>query len=66
MPLKDLMTQVKELNQEKYGQVYSNYDFYIVLDTGKEIYAGDYVEKYELNFHYITRFSNLKFICKVI
>jgi hypothetical protein len=38
----------------------------MVLDTGKEIFAGDFVDKYNLEFHYITRFSKLKFICKAI
>ena len=40
--------------------------FYIVLDTGKEIFHGDFVDKYNLIFHYITRFSKLQYICKAI
>lgn len=66
MPLAELMNQVIELNCEKNGQQYKEYDFYIVLDTGKEIFLSDYVDKYNLSFHYITRFSKLKYICKAI
>ena len=54
------------MNIENNGKEYENCDFYIVLDTGKEIFTGDFVDEYDLNFHYITRFSKLKYICKAI
>ena len=66
MSLADLMNQLIELNCEKNGKEYAEYDFYIVLDTGKEIFLSDYVDKYNLSFHYITRFSKLNYICKAI
>ena len=66
MSLKDLMTQVHKLNCETNDKEYENYDLYMVLDTGKEIFVGDFVDKYNLQFHYITRFSKLKYIFKAI
>jgi hypothetical protein len=66
MSLKDLMIQVHKLNCETNDNEYENYDLYMVLDTGKEIFVGDFVDKYNLQFHYITRFSKLKYIFKAI
>jgi len=60
------MNQVNKLNCETNSKEYKNCDLYMVLDTGKEIFVGDFVDKYDLNFHYITRFSKLKYICKAI
>ena len=66
MTLAELMNQLIQSNCEKNGKEYAEYDFYIVLDTGKEIFLSDYVDKYNLSFHYITRFSKLNYICKAI
>jgi hypothetical protein len=66
MPLIDLMNQVSKINCEQNNKEYAYYDFYIVLDTGKEILLGDFIDQYKLNFHYITRFSKIYYNCKAI